>query len=161
MSDFLISSTRSPTKSGNCFVYVFWCTISSWKMFRNSDSTNWIYVNIHVEKTFKALHCQMCGKYLKKKQRITKHLEIRHNFFWFSVEDIKISDIFYKIQNFLGTLNNLLNGCSCFHKLVKVLSPPCQKPNNWLILHHQEHKIIAFDNFFSLFFIFYTVTFMG
>ena len=36
------------------------------KLFRKFDSLNGVYMNIHVEKTFKALKCQMCGKYFKK-----------------------------------------------------------------------------------------------
>ena len=31
-----------------------------------------------------------------------KHLQKAHNLFWFPVKEIKISDIFYKIQKFLG-----------------------------------------------------------
>ena len=69
------------------------------------DSTYLIYVIIHVEKTVKAFLCQRCGKYVKKKQRITEHLKKMHKqFFWFSVKDINISDIFYKMQNVLGTV---------------------------------------------------------
>ena len=50
---------------------------------------------IHVKKTFRALQCQ-CVKCIYKKVNIqTQHV------FWFPVKDIKISDIFYKIQKFL------------------------------------------------------------
>ena len=57
------------------FVNVLWWTISSWNFFHKCDTPNLIYVIIHVEKTFRALHCQKCGKYFKKKQRITEHLK--------------------------------------------------------------------------------------
>ena len=89
------------------------------KKIHNSDSTNCIYVNIRVEKTFKALHCQMCGKYFKKKQRITEHLQIKLNlFFGFPVKDIKISDRFCfntKLpRNTMGFINHNLS-----HKTLK------------------------------------------
>ena len=32
-------------------------------------------MTIHVENAFKALHCQMCEKYLKKQQSITEQLK--------------------------------------------------------------------------------------
>ena len=35
------------------------------------SETNQIYVIIHKEKTFQVLYCQMCGKYLKKRMRIS------------------------------------------------------------------------------------------
>ena len=34
--------------------------------FHKHDCTNWTYVNIHVAKKFKAVHCEICGKYFKK-----------------------------------------------------------------------------------------------
>ena len=55
------------------------------------------------------MHCQKCGKYFKKKQRITEHLKKSTYFFLkFQVEDIAISDTFYKIQNILGTSWSLI-----------------------------------------------------
>ena len=41
-------------------------TISSLNSFNKLDSSTWLYMNIHVEKTFKALQCQICGKYFQK-----------------------------------------------------------------------------------------------
>ena len=54
----------------------------------------------------KALHCQMCRKYFKKKIWICKTLAkfaLMQPIF-FRVKDINITEIFYKIQNFLRTL---------------------------------------------------------
>ena len=57
-----------------CFVCkCFSCTISSWNFFHICDSSNHILVFIHVKKTFRALQCQMCGTYFKKKWRITTY----------------------------------------------------------------------------------------
>ena len=108
MYDILISSTSSQKKLGPIFVNVCWCTISSWNFSHKCDTPHLIYVIIHVKKTFRALHCQKCGKYFKKKQRITEHLKKNINIFFFvhvhvHVEDFDLSDTFYKNQNILGT----------------------------------------------------------
>ena len=68
--------------------------------FHKCDGPNLIFVNIHVENTFRALHCQRCGKYFKKKHRIMEHLKNEHIFFLSFM--LKTLDTFYKIQNFLG-----------------------------------------------------------
>ena len=48
--------------------------------------------------------CHICGKNSKMKWYLKKHLQTKHNiFFWFQVRDIKISDKFYEIQKFLRT----------------------------------------------------------
>ena len=46
----------------------------------------------------------MCGKYFKKNKNNTEHLQKKQKKCWFPIEDIKISDIFCNIQNFLGML---------------------------------------------------------
>ena len=108
-------------KNSCFFVNVLWCTISSWNFFHKCDTPNLIYVIIHVEKTFRSLHCQKCGKYFKKKQRITEHLKVQ-------VDNIEISDTFYKIQNFLGTLWSLIIA-TCLIKLLRM--GPIDELLNW------------------------------
>ena len=68
--------------------------------FYDSDSANWIYVNMHGEKTFNALHCQLCGKYFKKKTE--NHGTNKATKKMVKVRDINISGIFYQTQNFHG-----------------------------------------------------------
>ena len=46
----------------------------------------------------------MCGKYFMKKRKSQNTWEKDTSLFWFPVNDIKIPDIFYKIQKFLRTL---------------------------------------------------------
>ena len=43
----------------------------------------------------------MCGKYFKKTRIITEKMKL--NFLKFAVKDTKISDVFYKMQNFQRT----------------------------------------------------------
>ena len=38
---------------------------------------------------------------IQEKKKIAKHMQKSTSIFWFPVKDIKIPDIFYKIQNFL------------------------------------------------------------
>ena len=46
----------------------------------------------------------MFGKWFKKKKEILKHVQKKSTMiFWFPVKDIKIPDIFHKIQHFLTT----------------------------------------------------------
>ena len=71
----LIYSTRSQLFFFQCsFIYYL-----SWNVFLRCDKTNLIYVIIQVEKTFRALHCQKCGKYLKKKKN---HRNIQESTFF-------------------------------------------------------------------------------
>ena len=41
--------------------------LMAWPFFHKCDITNTTLVFIHVKKTFRALQCQMCGTYFKKK----------------------------------------------------------------------------------------------
>ena len=91
------------TSDNLLFSKVFWCIISSWHFPHKCDITKLIYVIIHEEKAFQALHCKVCGNYFKKRKRIAESGNFSFLFLWFSVKDIKISDVFYKIQNFLVT----------------------------------------------------------
>ena len=43
----------------------------------NGTKPTLVCVVIHVEKTFKAVQCQMRGKYYKNKQGITKHMKTK------------------------------------------------------------------------------------
>ena len=54
---------------------------------------------IHMENTFKAMQCNKCRKYFKKKQESQIHLQKSTLFFLFLDGDLKILHIFYKIQN--------------------------------------------------------------
>ena len=59
----------------------------------------WIYVIIHMEKTFRAVQCQRCGKFLNEKKYHKTLAQKAHDFFWFYIEGIAIPDALYKIQN--------------------------------------------------------------
>ena len=86
------------------FVNVFWCAASSWNSFHNHDTSNWIYVIIHGEKTFITFPCQIYERYFKKKTEKNWTLANKApNLFWFPFKDINISEIFlkkYKTQTF-------------------------------------------------------------
>ena len=49
-------------------------------------------------KDIQSIALSMCETYFKKKRQIRTHFKKAHILFWFPVKDIKISDIFYKIQ---------------------------------------------------------------
>ena len=72
--------------------------------FHKCDITYTILVFIHAKKTFRAVQFQMCGTYFEREKpgEYRQHLQKSTNLFWFIVKNIKISDIFYKIQKFLG-----------------------------------------------------------
>ena len=101
MSWFL--STWIQIKISFFFVNFLWFTISSWNFFLICDITYLIYVIIYVVKKFRTLDCQKCGKYLKKRKRITKHMQKRifFSFLLLQVECIKFLTTFYNIKNFL------------------------------------------------------------
>ena len=49
-------------------------------------------------------HCYVkCVENDSRKKEIAKNMQKSTSIFWFPVKDIKIQDIFYKIQKFLGT----------------------------------------------------------
>ena len=75
---------RLETKIKWCalFVNVFSCTFSSWISFHKCDTSNHILMFFHVKKIFRTLQCQMCGTYVKKNWRITKHLPKKHEHFY-------------------------------------------------------------------------------
>ena len=73
MSGILISLTGNPNHVYAFFANVFSSIISSGTFFHKRDIYNLIYVFIHMQKTFKALQCQMCGKYFKKKRNHKTH----------------------------------------------------------------------------------------
>ena len=50
---------KVPKKYGEFLADVFSCTILSWNICHTCDKASPIYVIIHVEKTVKALDCQM------------------------------------------------------------------------------------------------------
>ena len=67
----LIYSTRSQLFFFQCsFIYYL-----SWNVFLRCEKTNLIYVIIQVVKTFRALHCQKCGKYFKKKTKNHRNIQ--------------------------------------------------------------------------------------
>ena len=61
------NNPKNQKKLGAFFANVFWCHILYWSLFHKHDIYNFIYMNIHMEKTYRALQCQKCGKYFKKK----------------------------------------------------------------------------------------------
>ena len=67
MFEILKSPTRHQKESKSFFADIFWSCISSWNFSHKNDIYNLIYMTIHIEKTFKAMQCQMCRKYFKKK----------------------------------------------------------------------------------------------
>ena len=71
------------------------------EFFHKYHPASYIFVIIHVDKTFRAIICEMSGKYLKKKTGNHKTLFKSINFFAFPVKVIKISGIFYKIKKFI------------------------------------------------------------
>ena len=75
---------KEPKQIRCFFVNVFWWTILSWDFFHKCDIHNLIDVIIYVEKTFRELHFQKCGKYFKKKHKITENLKKKKTFFLFS-----------------------------------------------------------------------------
>ena len=60
-------SVQEPKTIKCSFCWCFWCHISSWNFSHKHDIYNWIYMTFHMEKTFKAMQCQKCSKYFKKK----------------------------------------------------------------------------------------------
>ena len=75
MSKMLKSWTWKQKLPSAFFVNVFKFNISSWKCFHKHDIYNLLYMIIHIEKTFKAMQCQNCRKYFKKKQEPHTHLQ--------------------------------------------------------------------------------------
>ena len=76
---------------------------SSWNSFHRYHPASWIFVIIHVEKTFRAMTGEMCGKYIKKKTENHKtHFSNTMNVFWFPGKDIDIYIIFNKIKKFIS-----------------------------------------------------------
>ena len=68
--------------------------------FSNHALAIWIYVIIHVKKTFSAVKCQMRGNVIYLKLEILEHQQKKHNiFFGFDLEAFNILDIWSKIQN--------------------------------------------------------------
>ena len=73
---------------------------------------------IHVEKTFQALHCQKCGKYFKKKQRITDNLKKKHiTFFSFKLKLSRFQTHFIKSKT--SQEHHGFNNRNLSHKTLK------------------------------------------
>ena len=101
MSEILISLTGNQKKSSffcKCFLIHRFFLIyvpHIWQCNARNVFFTWIYTRIvlvmsHLWKTFQ-------GEMVHGKTYANK----AHNFFWFPVWDIEISDIFYKIQKFI------------------------------------------------------------
>ena len=54
---------------------------SSWTSFHKYHPASWIIVIIHMEKTFRAMNGEMCGKHFRKILKITKHIKKQHECF--------------------------------------------------------------------------------
>ena len=124
MSKMLKCWTWIQNISSAFFVNVFLCNISSWSYYHTHDIYYLIYMILQVEMIFKAMPCQECRKYFKKKQESLMHLQNKHfiklympclwlqfqdkmlhkktfrkkapDICWIQVWDFNISDIFYK-----------------------------------------------------------------
>ena len=78
MSEMLKSRTWIQKISSAFFVNVFWSNISSCNCYHKCDIYQLIYMIFHMEMIFKALPCQQCRTYFKKKQESLKHLQNKH-----------------------------------------------------------------------------------
>ena len=95
-------------------------------------SANLIYVIIHVEKTFKTMHCKMCGKRFKKNWESLKTWKKKKRRRWKMVlgQRYRLSD---KIKN--------LNKIRFFKSLIPSLHGTEPGPNSRQALSHQLNKI--------------------
>ena len=66
-----------------CFWKAFQDEMECKEMFSNKALANWIYVIIHVEKTFRAVKCQMFGNIFGYQVKIREHLQKKMYFFGF------------------------------------------------------------------------------
>ena len=74
---------RNTKKKWYLFLNVSFGFSSSWNFFHRYHPAIWIVVIIHVEKTFKVMTGEMCGKDFDKKQKITKNFKKKqHECFW-------------------------------------------------------------------------------
>ena len=73
MSEILISPNWNPKPSSSFLANVFWCHISYWNIFHKPDIYNFIYINIHMEKTFKDNVKSV--ENISRKMGITEHLQ--------------------------------------------------------------------------------------
>ena len=94
MSEILKSPTRNHKKQG-AFLLMF----SDIQLHLEIFSTT-ITLDLCDYPCGKCMHCQMCGRYFKKKFRKSGHLKKKTpEFVWSLVKDIKISKMIEKIQN--------------------------------------------------------------
>ena len=77
----------------------FWYQINFSNPFYPLNNANSVYMIFHVEKTFNAMICQICGKYTKTKSEIIKHKKINLIFFWIWFVDFEISNLCQKSQD--------------------------------------------------------------
>ena len=66
MSEIWISLGWNPKYSSGFLANVFGFQISYWNFSHKHDIYSFIYMIIHMEKTFKAMQCQKCRKYFSK-----------------------------------------------------------------------------------------------
>ena len=93
-------------KCGGFFINVSSGFSSSWNSFHRYHPASWTFVIIHVEKTFRTMTADTCGKHFKKKTKIRKHFwkqhehflipSKRYKFFWYLSQKHKV----YLICNF-------------------------------------------------------------
>ena len=106
---------------------------SSWTSFHRYHPASWIFVIIHVEKTFRAQAGEICGNNFKKTLKITKHIEKQHErfliprqrykhfrYFWQKGKVYLIgqfpSSPTYSVKNF---------GSTALHRWTDLVSPLC------------------------------------
>ena len=93
------------------FENVFLNNISSWSCFHKHDIHNLIKMNIHKEQSVKAIQCQKCRKYIRKKHESWNACKKTLIFVFFLVWDFNISEIFYKIQFFPPVITHWTYTC--------------------------------------------------
>ena len=91
---------RSNKKYGAFFVNVSSGFSLSWNSFHRYHPASWLFVIIHVEKTFRAMTGEICGKYFKKKLKIRKHFWKQHEHFLIPSQRYKNFRYIYKLKKF-------------------------------------------------------------
>ena len=126
------------------------------KLFPQTWHLQLIICDYSYGKEFKAMQCQKCGKYSKKKQELQMHLQKSTWLVFFLVGELNILNNFYKIQNlskwklkqvvpFLPKNLELHNPCE--EKGWKIVTPPfhlllTQVPKSLYFIHGSESAII-------------------
>ena len=83
----------------------------------------------------------MCGKYFKKKREHTKPMQKSISLFLIPVKDIKIPDIFFKIQKFIrASWASVIAHKDLLHLIIWMKTAPCQKISIYVSLYRMFQK---------------------